>query len=71
MYGASLALGQAPGDNAQHQGFGKRLLAEAASQARQHGFANLAVISAVGTREYYRARGFSDGPLYQHQRLQP
>jgi histone acetyltransferase (RNA polymerase elongator complex component) len=25
----------------------------------------LAVISAIGTREYYRKRGFEDGKLYQ------
>ena len=66
VYGASLALGQAPGDNAQHQGYGKRLLAEAQQLARVHGFRDLAVISAVGTREYYRARSFRDGSLYQH-----
>jgi elongator complex protein 3 len=69
VYGASLALGQAPRDNAQHQGFGTRLLAEAARQAREHGFGDLGVISAVGTREYYRARGFCDGSLYQHRAL--
>ena len=69
VYGASLALGQAPRDKAQHQGFGTRLLTEAARQAAAHGFAELAVISAVGTRAYYRARGFADGELYQHRAL--
>jgi elongator complex protein 3 len=33
--------------------------------AREHGYARLAVISAVGTRGYYRKRGFADGTLYQ------
>jgi elongator complex protein 3 len=33
------------------------------------GYADLAVISAVGTRAYYRGLGFRDGPLYQHRRL--
>jgi histone acetyltransferase (RNA polymerase elongator complex component) len=27
------------------------------------------VISAVGTRDYYRRRGFHDGALYQHRPL--
>jgi hypothetical protein len=27
------------------------------------------VISAVGTRSYYRKLGFTDGPLYQHRAL--
>jgi histone acetyltransferase (RNA polymerase elongator complex component) len=29
------------------------------------------VISAVGTRAYYRELGFSDGALYQHRTLTP
>jgi elongator complex protein 3 len=66
VYGASLALGQAPGGDAQHRGYGTRLLREAAALAAAHGFSNLAVISAVGTRPYYRARGFVNGELYQH-----
>ena len=66
VYGASLALGQAPQRDAQHRGHGTRLLAEAAQLAAANGFERLAVISAVGTRPYYRARGFQDGELYQH-----
>jgi elongator complex protein 3 len=66
VYGASLALGQTPRGDAQHRGYGTQLLAEAAKRAAAHGFRSLAVISAVGTRPYYRARGFRDGELYQH-----
>ena len=66
VYGASLALGQLPRSDAQHRGYGTRLLTEAAQLAAAAGFRSLAVISAVGTRPYYRARGFSDGELYQH-----
>jgi len=66
VYGASLALGQAPRADAQHRGYGTRLLQEAAQLAAAAGFRDLAVISAVGTRPYYRARGFRDGALYQH-----
>jgi elongator complex protein 3 len=69
VYGASLALGEKAGARTQHQGFGTRLLEEAAAQACAAGFCDLAVISAVGTRTYYRARGFSDGELYQHRTL--
>ncbi|MEY4579897.1 MAG: hypothetical protein RL701_4600 [Pseudomonadota bacterium] len=69
VYGASLALGENGAQRAQHQGFGTRLLAEAASCAAAHGFNDLAVISAVGTRPYYRKRGFTDGALYQHRAL--
>jgi elongator complex protein 3 len=69
VYGASLALGEEAGARTQHQGFGTRLLEEATLQARAEGFTDLAVISAVGTRAYYRARGFRDGELYQHRAL--
>jgi elongator complex protein 3 len=32
--------------------------------ARENGFRRMAVISAVGTREYYLDRGFERGELY-------
>jgi elongator complex protein 3 len=32
--------------------------------AREAGFDELAVIAAVGTRRYYRERGFTSGTLY-------
>lgn len=69
VYGASLELGRRPTGEAQHRGLGRALLARAASRARAAGFRNLAVISAVGTRAYYRRQGFADGPLYQHLAL--
>tara|TARA_B110000438_G_C15251869_1_gene410201 strand:- start:354 stop:500 length:147 start_codon:yes stop_codon:yes gene_type:complete len=42
---------------------------EAAKIAGAEGYGQLAVISAIGTREYYRRLGFEDGELYQHRRL--
>ncbi len=53
----------------QHLGLGTRLIDEAARIAAGAGFRDLAVISSVGTREYYRRLGFADGELYQHRRL--
>lgn len=60
VYGAALPLGADGGGNntAQHSGLGKRLLAAAERIARTHGYERLAVIAAVGTREYYRRAGF-------------
>lgn len=47
----------------QHSGYGKQLMEEAEERARANGFEKLAVISAVGTREYYRKLGYGrDGP---------
>ena len=42
----------------QHRGFGRALLEAAEEEVRAAGFARVYVTSAVGTREYYRARGF-------------
>lgn len=66
VYGGALDLGMRANDKAQHRGFGSRLIDEARGRARAEGFSELAVISAVGTRGYYRKLGFRDGELYQH-----
>ena len=66
VYGAALSLGARSSRAAQHSGLGRELIAHAAELAREAGFSTLSVISAVGTREYYRQRGFRDGELYQH-----
>ncbi|MCY4146307.1 MAG: tRNA uridine(34) 5-carboxymethylaminomethyl modification radical SAM/GNAT enzyme Elp3 [Chloroflexi bacterium] len=65
VYGLALGIGEAANGRAQHAGLGTRLLAEAAALASARGYGRLAVISAVGTRDYYRQRGFVDGELYQ------
>jgi elongator complex protein 3 len=70
IYGQALGVGEASGGAAQHSGLGTQLLEAASAIAREHGYASLAVISAVGTRGYYRGRGFADGQLYQHKQLQ-
>jgi len=65
VYGQSLPVGAEVPGAAQHAGLGTRLLEHAAQAARERGFQRLAVISAVGTRQYYHARGFIQGELYQ------
>ncbi len=69
VYGQSLELGANEAGRAQHLGLGKQLIERAVELAREHGYARLAVISAIGTREYYRKRGFVDGQLYQVRTL--
>lgn len=64
IYGQSLPVGAEQEGMAQHAGLGTRLLAEAERIARENGFARMAVISAVGTRQYYLARGFERGEYY-------
>ena len=64
VYGSLAPLGAHEPRHAQHRGLGQRLLARAADVARSAGYARLAVISAVGTRGYYRRQGFRRGNLY-------
>jgi elongator complex protein 3 len=64
VYGQSLPVGAEKEGAAQHSGLGTQLLEEAEKVARAHGFQRMAVISAVGTREYYLDRGFERGELY-------
>jgi elongator complex protein 3 len=69
VYGEALDLGARTADRAQHRGLGRQLIGEAARRARAHGYRQLSVISATGTRPYYRRLGFRDGALYQHLAL--
>jgi elongator complex protein 3 len=69
VYGQSLAVGAEKEGAAQHAGLGTKLLQRAAEIARADGYARLAVISAVGTRQYYLERGYQRGELYLVQRL--
>jgi elongator complex protein 3 (tRNA carboxymethyluridine synthase) len=52
----------------QHRGLGRNLLASAEELAREAGFDELQVLSAVGTREYYRKLDYHpDGPYLAKQ----
>jgi elongator complex protein 3 len=65
VYGNQVGVGQASsGDAVQHEGYGRRLLREAETRARDAGFDKLAVISGIGVREYYRDKldYHQDGP---------
>jgi elongator complex protein 3 len=70
VYGQSLPVGAEQTGAAQHIGLGTRLLQAAEQIARENGFRRLAVIAAVGTRNYYEARGFGRGNLYLVKNLQ-
>ncbi len=69
VYGQSLQVGAAREGAAQHIGLGTRLLERAEELACERGFARIAVISAVGTRRYYEARGYRPGALYHVKTL--
>ena len=67
VYGRLVGLGERRAGRSQHLGLGARLIERGAELAAAAGFTDLAVISAVGTRDYYRRLGFGDGELYQHR----
>jgi elongator complex protein 3 len=69
VYGLVAGIGQRRGVRSQHLGLGTSLIESAARIASDAGFDDLAVISAVGTRPYYRKLRFKDGDLYQHRDL--
>ncbi|MFM7796467.1 MAG: elongator complex protein 3 [Candidatus Nitrosotenuis sp.] len=64
VYGKSMKIGEREDGQIQHSGLGKNLMNEAEKISREEFDAKkLLVISAVGTREYYRKIGYSlDGP---------
>lgn len=64
VYGPALAIGADSNGQAQHAGLGTRLIEQSIEIAARAGYKRLAVISAIGTREYYRKLGFELGELY-------
>ncbi len=68
VYGRVAGLHQG-GENAQHRGLGTKLIERACAIARENGYTAINVISAVGTRGYYRKQGFADNGLYQQRNL--
>lgn len=60
VFGSEVALGSGPaGPEAQHLGFGKRLMKEAETLAESRGFGEIRVISGIGVRQYYRKIGYA------------
>ena len=71
VYGQALSLGKRDKKSWQHRGYGKMLMHEAERIAlKRFNVKKMLVISAVGTREYYRKLGYtSEGP-YMSKQLQ-
>jgi len=67
VYGQALKLGGKA--KTQHLGLGTKLIKKAINISKLKKYTNLSVISSIGTKEYYRSRGFKDGELYQHLKV--
>lgn len=57
-YGQLVTIGDRKKEHSQHKGLGKKLIQEAEKIAQRQGVKKLAIISGVGVRNYYRARGY-------------
>lgn len=69
VYGSSLPIGDSQLGVAQHSGLGTELIQEAVKISSTHNFKKLAVISSIGTRNYYKKFGFVLNNLYQIKNL--
>jgi elongator complex protein 3 len=58
VLGTERSIGAPAAGAYQHRGLGSALLDRAEAHAREAGFDRILVTSAVGTREYYRRRGY-------------
>lgn len=66
-YGQEIYFGQK--GRVQHLGLGKALLSQAEEIALKNGFAKMAVIAAVGTRQYYQKFGYELEGSYMVKKL--
>lgn len=65
VYGNVVDVGKNEEGKAQHLGLGTILIEKAKKIAKENNFEKLAVISAIGTRDYYTKRGFILDKMYQ------
>lgn len=69
VYGKVMSLTENSTGQSQHLGLGKKLIEKAEEISKENRFRNISVISAIGTREYYKARGYTKGELYMRKEI--
>ena len=65
VYGSAVDIGKEEKGKAQHIGLGSKLMEKAEELAIESGFKQISVISSIGTREYYKKKGYEIINLYQ------
>ena len=68
VYGRAVPIGAKESSAFQHRGFGEKLLKTAEEIAKEN-YDEIAVISGVGVREYYRKFGYRKRFEYMVKRL--
>ncbi len=66
VFGKIVSIGE-DGDDWQHRGYGKALVAEAERIAKENGKAGIRVTSGVGVRRYYASLGFEKALPYMRK----
>ena len=69
VYGNMIKIGNKNPQIGQHTGFGERLLKEAENLAIDNGKEEIAIISGIGTRNYYRKFGYEKVGPYMKKRI--
>lgn len=69
VFGDMVPFHHNPGTRWQHRGYGKALMSECESLAKDAGYPELAVTSGVGARGYYRKLGYRSRGPYMVRRL--
>jgi elongator complex protein 3 len=70
VYGSMVPLGSTPDpDQRQHRTFGRKLLDAAESVSLEAGYRELAVMSGIGVRPYYRRHGYERRGPYMVKEL--
>jgi elongator complex protein 3 len=69
IYGSEVPVGRRYRGAWQHSGFGRKLLEEAESQARAQGARKILVLSALGTKAYYKRSGYDYVGPYMGKQL--
>ena len=64
VYGNVVDIGKDSSGESQHLGLGKKMIEIAQDISKKEGLKKISVISAIGTKEYYKKRGFSNNTLY-------
>lgn len=68
-YGKTVVHDQKSSTKTQHRGLGKQLMNQAEKIAQESGYKKIAVISSIGTRDYYRHLGYVREGLYMTKSL--
>ncbi|MEK6820880.1 MAG: tRNA uridine(34) 5-carboxymethylaminomethyl modification radical SAM/GNAT enzyme Elp3 [archaeon] len=70
VYGNSVPIGENREDTGQHKGWGKKLLHEAETIAKnEYGKEKMNIIAGIGVREYYKKLGYEQNGAFVGKRL--